>query len=77
MVKVPMVNESDTPHQLRTCQECGHKQWDSPPPENGESQAYGRWTERACKQCKSAALDFGNTYGPGEGPIRCEDDEDE
>jgi Zn finger protein HypA/HybF involved in hydrogenase expression len=44
---------------IRTCQECGNKQKDNPPPNDRElSDAY---RNRKCKKCKSESLDYG-TY---------------
>lgn len=43
---------------IRTCQECGHKQPDTRPPQDRElTDAY---RNRKCKRCKSEALDYGH-----------------
>lgn len=47
--------------QLRTCQECGHKQHTRVPPEDRSGADYAKWAELLCKKCRSPGLDFGNT----------------
>lgn len=42
---------------MRTCQECGQKQEDKQPDRSKE--LTGGYTERKCKKCKSASLDYG------------------
>lgn len=43
---------------IRTCQECGNKQWDKNPTELKQQQLE-RYFERACAKCESEALDYG------------------
>ena len=43
---------------IRTCQECSHRQTDTPPPDpNKMTEAF---RNRKCKRCKSEALDLGS-----------------
>jgi len=42
----------------RTCQECGHKQYDNDPT-GMNATSFGRFQDRKCKKCKSEALDYG------------------
>lgn len=45
----------------RTCQECGHHQYDTDPRGKETSTEYDN---RACKHCGSEALDYGTTKVP-------------
>jgi len=52
------VNDFPVGSYLRTCQECGNTQIDVQPKEQGVmTKAY---QYRACKYCKSEALDYGS-----------------
>jgi hypothetical protein len=44
---------------IRTCQECGNKQQDTPPPVERKERDMDRWLAHKCYRCKSEALDYG------------------
>jgi hypothetical protein len=48
---------------IRTCQECGYEQEDTPP--NKDKELTKAYTDRKCRVCKSEALDYGR-YKTGE-----------
>lgn len=46
---------------LRTCQECGNKQWDRDPTLLVEGPQLNSYMERKCQKCKSeGSLDYGH-----------------
>lgn len=69
-------NGYTVPKQLRVCQECGYAMWTAPPPAVPASQIrYTTWANAKCRICKSEALNFGNTYAPGDGPKPMKDED--
>lgn len=56
-----MINSSSETRYLRTCQECGHKQFSQVP----SLPMTNSYADTKCRACKSRSLDFGRPVEPG------------